>query len=66
MRRALQSSGWPHVFGVPLGIAAVSCLGFAAAFLFGAIGQWLSWAGLGSPLAIIVWVIVRELFQRRL
>jgi hypothetical protein len=48
-----------RVFGAPLGIAIASCFGFAAAFLFGGIGQWMSWAGLGLPIAVILWVMVR-------
>jgi hypothetical protein len=50
------------VFAAPLGIAIASCFGFAAAFLFGGIGQWMSWAGLGLPIAVILWVMVREWF----
>jgi len=53
------------VFGAPLGIAVVSCFGFIAAFLFGAAGQWLSWIGLGLPLVVIVWVIIRERSRSR-
>ena len=60
MTRRLKSQGWRSVFGVPLAIAAASCFAFAAVFLFGGIGQWLSWAGLGLPIAVILWVIVRE------
>jgi len=54
------------VFGAPLGIAFASSFGFAAAFLFGGIGQWLSWAGLGLPIAVIIWVMAREWLRRRL
>ena len=66
MTRLSKSRDWRGVFTVPLGIAIASWFGFAAAFLFGEIGQWLSWAGLGLPIAVIIWVMAREGLRRRL
>jgi uncharacterized BrkB/YihY/UPF0761 family membrane protein len=63
--RLSRQPDWRHVFGAPLVIAAISGFGFVAAFLFGEAGQWLSWAALGSPIAVIVWVIVRKLSAQR-
>jgi hypothetical protein len=60
MTRSSESQDRRGVFAAPLGIAVASCFGFAAAFLFGGIGQWMSWAGLGLPIAVILWVMVRE------
>jgi hypothetical protein len=60
MTGSSKPQGWQGVFGVPLGIAVASWFGFAAAFLFGGIGQCLSWAGIGLPIAVILWVMVRE------
>jgi hypothetical protein len=65
MTQPLHSPHWRFVYGAPLGIAFISCLGFVAAFLFGALGQWLCWAGLGLPIAIILWVLLRELSHVR-
>ena len=52
------------VFAAPVGIAAASVFGFAAALLFGDAGQWMSWLGVGAPIPVIVWSFAHYLSTR--
>jgi hypothetical protein len=49
---------WLHVLAAPLSLAAASSVGFVAAFLWGDIGRYLCWFGIGLLLIVIVIVIV--------
>jgi thiol:disulfide interchange protein len=54
-----------RVFGAPLCFAAASGAGFAAAFLFGEIGKYLSWLGIGLPLIAIAVAGIRRMLPRQ-
>jgi len=56
---------WLHVFAAPLCLAAASSVGFVAAFLWGDIGRYLCWVGIGLPLIVIAWLAASRLFSSR-
>ena len=56
---------WWRVFAAPLCLAAVSSLGFVAAFLWNDIGRYLCWLGVGLPLVVIAWMAAAHMFARR-
>jgi hypothetical protein len=58
-----HSSGL-RVFAAPLCLAAASSVGFIAAFLWGDIGRYLCWFGIGSPLVVIAWLAASRLSSR--
>ena len=57
-------SNWQRVFAVPLCLAAASGLGLIAAFLWGDIGRYVCWLGIGLPLIVIAWVVPSRLLSR--
>jgi hypothetical protein len=57
-------SNWQRVFAAPLCLAAASGLGFIAAFLWGDIGRYVCWLGIGLPLIVIAWVVPSRLLSR--
>jgi len=61
---AVANSNWLRVFAAPLCLAAASGVGFVAAFLWGDIGRYLCWLGIGSPLIVIAWLAAYRLFSR--
>lgn len=58
------SDGW-RVFGVPAAIGALTMAGLLAGLLWGEAGHFLSWAGVGSPVAVAGWVWLRVRLRRR-
>jgi hypothetical protein len=55
---------WLSVFAIPLGLAVAGSFGFAAAFLFGDVGRYLSWLGLGLPVIAIACAGVYGIFPQ--
>jgi hypothetical protein len=56
-RRPLPLSA---IFAAPLAILAVSLLGLVSALMGDGAWDWMSWAGLGIPVAVIVWARLRR------
>ncbi len=48
-----RGPNWLSVFAIPLCLAVASSFGFAAAFLLGEVGHYLSWLGIGLPIIVI-------------
>ncbi|GAA5126144.1 hypothetical protein [Alloalcanivorax gelatiniphagus] len=46
-----------HIFAVPLLIALASLIGLMAALLGDGPMDWLSWLGLGLPVAAVAWAM---------
>ena len=46
-------------------LAAVSSLGFVAAFLWGEVGRYLCWLGVGLPVVVIAWMAAAHVLARR-
>ena len=44
-----------RLFGAPLLIALVSLVGLVSALMGDGVADWISWAGLAIPVAVIVW-----------
>ncbi|TGE00589.1 hypothetical protein [Methylobacterium nonmethylotrophicum] len=61
-RRA--AAGWRAVFGVPLIVGAATLAGLLAALLHEGAGWVAAWFGLGLPLALTVWHVVRAYAPR--
>ena len=53
-----------RVFAAPSCLAAASSLGLIAAFLWGDIGRYVYWLGIGLPLIVIAWVVPSRLLSR--
>jgi len=58
------SNGW-RVFGAPVAIGALTVAGLLAGLLWGEAGRYLSWACVGSPVAVAGWVWLRLQLRRR-
>jgi hypothetical protein len=54
----VANSNWLRVFAAPLYLAAASGVGFVTAFLWGDIGRYLCWLGVGLALIVIAWLAV--------
>lgn len=53
MNRAPSSLA--RTFAAPLAIGLVSLVGLVSALMGDGLADWISWAGLAIPLAVIVW-----------
>jgi hypothetical protein len=51
---SVKSSGFLHVFGVPMLLGALSAIGLVSALLGDGVWDLLSWTALGAPVAVIV------------
>ena len=46
-----------HTFGAPILIAVFSVVGLVSALLGDGLRDWISWAGLAVPVAVIIWAL---------
>lgn len=46
-----------HTFGAPVLIAVASLVGLVSALLGDGPRDWVSWAGLAVPVAVIIWAL---------
>lgn len=60
MSRKASSSSIARVFGMPALIALASAVGLVAALLGDDLNDWISWLGLGVPVAVIAWAWLRR------
>lgn len=49
-----------RVFAIPTAIAVVSLVGLITALLGDGLNDWISWIGLGAPLAVLLWALLRR------
>lgn len=56
---------WRNVYGAPILIGALSLSGLASALLFGEVGSYLAWIGVGSPIIIVSYVLVAKFYRAR-
>lgn len=55
---------WRNVYGAPILIGVLSLCGLASALLFGEIGSYVAWIGVGSPIFIVSYVLVAKFTER--
>ncbi len=53
-------STFRHVWAVPTVIGVISLVGLITALLGDGIEDWIGWAGLAIPLAVIAWARLRK------
>lgn len=49
-----------RTFGMPALIALASAVGLVSALLGDGVNDWVSWIGLGVPVAVIAWAWLRR------
>ena len=55
-----MSRRWPAIFAMPIALAALTLLGLVSALLGDGWRDVLSWAALGTPLAVLAWAWCRR------
>jgi hypothetical protein len=48
---------WRGVYSAPIAVGALCLSGLVSALLFGGIGSYFSWIGVGSPIVIVLYVL---------
>ena len=63
----MEVSGKPHavtsrrtVFGIPIVIGLLSLAGLISALLFGQLGRYFSWIAVGSPIILLLWLLIQR------
>jgi hypothetical protein len=51
---------WWRVFGAPILIGVLALFGLLSALLAGDLGRYVSWFGVGLPIAIVAWAYWRK------
>lgn len=56
----MNQSGFIKLWGIPLLLAIISLIGLIAALVGDGFLDFISWIGLGYPLVIIVWFLIKR------
>jgi hypothetical protein len=53
-------ASWRTVFGIPIVIGLLSLAGLISALLFGQLGRYFSWIAVGSPIILLLWLLIQR------
>ena len=51
---------WRNVYGAPIAVGVLSLSGLVSALLFSEVGSYFAWIGVGSPIFIVLYVMVAK------
>jgi len=63
--RPSSRPNWWNVYGASIAVGMLSLSGLASALLFGEVGSLFAWIGVGSPIIVVLYVLVTR-FRRTL